>query len=379
MKIKNVKPIPLSSEYGDGKVFGQPLSKKSIILVEIETYDGVKGLGETYSGVYVPELAIQVVTFFSNLLQDVDINNFTNLNTIRDIPYVGRSGLMLSVWSAIDIAIWDLRAKYEKKPLYKLLSENFSNEKSIYSSGGSVTFNSEQIQNDINKCLKNGHNSFKMRVGYQNWEEDLKRVACARETLGSDKNLMIDSIMGSLRPCWSLNEAIIKIDELSKYNIYWIEEPLHPANLTDHISLREKSKIKIASGEALTGSLEYQAFILSNAIDILQLDVTHCGGISSAIEILKLANKKRIPIALHIWGSPISFAANINLAMCNDIIDWVEQPNVFLELSNSFKIFEFKITNGKIKINGDFLGHGSTYNEEKLKKYSFIEGTGWKL
>ena len=83
MIIKDIHIIKISSTYGDGKVFGQPLAKKSIVLVEIETENGLKGIGETYSGVYVPELVIDAINFFSKLLIGLDIDDSDKINKIK--------------------------------------------------------------------------------------------------------------------------------------------------------------------------------------------------------------------------------------------------------------------------------------------------------
>lgn len=379
MKIVKVKVLPLSSNYGDGNVLGQPKSKKSIVLVKIHTDNNLVGIGETYSGVYVPELAVETIKFFINELIGKDVNDLEIFEKIKNIPYIGRGGLVLSVWSAIDIALWDLRAKDNNSPLYDLFKKNTSSQINIYASGGSAAFNTAQIKKDIDAVLSAGHTAYKMRVGFKEWGEDFKRVEFARKTLGDKNSLMIDAIMGSLNPPWELDTAISKINELSQFNIEWFEEPLHPSNLKDHIKLKDNVPIKIASGEALIGELEYWNYISTKAVDIIQLDVTHCGGFTEGLKIIQMAENYEIPVAMHVWGSPISFAANLNLAFYSDIVTWVEQPNITLDLSKDVKIFESKITEGIITKPKNFVGHGAAIDEMDDNSYKFVSGSGWKI
>ena len=218
-----------------------------------------------------------------------------------------------------------------------------------------------------------------MRVGFQDWETDINRVRHARNMLGNDKFLMVDAIMGSLRPSWNINEATKKIKELEMFNLEWIEEPLHPANINGHMLLKKNISTKLASGEALSGLSDYWTYLECNAVDILQLDVTQCGGFSTAMEVIKLAEEKNIPIALHIWGSYISLAANINLAFSSDIIKWVEFPNVTLDLSNDVEMFKYDLKNSFIFKPLDYVGLGATISDKNILKYPYVEGTGWKI
>ena len=218
-----------------------------------------------------------------------------------------------------------------------------------------------------------------MRVGFQNWEADISRVRHARSVLGNNKFLMVDAIMGSLRPCWNISEATKKINELDIFNLEWIEEPLHPKNINEHMLLKKNISTKLASGEALSGFSDYWTYLEYNTVDILQLDVTQCGGFTTAIEVIKLAEEKNIPIALHVWGSYISLAANINLAFCSDIIKWIEFPNVKLDLSKDVEIFKFNLKDGFLFRPINYIGLGALISKENILKYPYQKGTGWKI
>ena len=125
LKISKIEGFALSSKYGDNKVFGQPKGFKSIGFVSVIVDNGKQGLGETYSGIYVPELIGPVISFFSNKLVGMKlIDVISNLGDFIDIPFVGFSGLIQSVKSAISIAGLDVLSKSVETPIYKYI-KNF--------------------------------------------------------------------------------------------------------------------------------------------------------------------------------------------------------------------------------------------------------------
>ena len=111
MKITEVKGYSLSSPYGDGNVFGQPLGVKSIGIVEVHTDKEYIGIGETYSGVYVPELLYPVVEYLKSFIIGTDPDNISEINRLLEIPFISGNGLVRSIISAIDIALWDLKGQ----------------------------------------------------------------------------------------------------------------------------------------------------------------------------------------------------------------------------------------------------------------------------
>ena len=98
---------------------------------------------------------------------------------------------------------------------------------------------------------------------------------------------MLDAIMGTLRPAWSLEDALKKIKDLSKFKPRWIEEPLNPENISELNILKKNSKVPIAAGEAYSGKLEYDLIIKNKSVDVLQFDCTHSGGIDFCMQLSK--------------------------------------------------------------------------------------------
>ena len=218
-----------------------------------------------------------------------------------------------------------------------------------------------------------------MRVGINSWDQDLKRIEAARNTLNKN-NLMIDAIMGTINPQWTTEIAIERINDIFDFNPYWLEEPLTSDNLNGYTQLTKLNKVKIACGESLTNWLDFESFITNNAINILQVDATHCGGITTAIKIINLAEKFKIPVAMHIWGSTIALLANANLALAFDTVKWFEIPLVELNLSNDIYTNPYKISENKIQFNlSESDGFDIEISKKNKLKYSFIQESGYKI
>lgn len=378
MKITKVIGYALSSRYGDGKVLGQPLGVKSIGFVEVHTDEGLTGFGEAYSGIYVPELMEPVIDFLGSRMLGMDPTDPEKIANLVQIPFVSRNGLVSNLYSAIDIALWDIKSQALALPLHKVLNPNGLGNKRVYASGGSAAFQPDELRRDVDKVLALGFDSFKMRVGHQAWERDLERVTTVREALGSERFLMVDAIMGSINPPWSSAVARTRLKDLAVFRPYWVEEPLHPSDLPGLIELHADSPVKIATGEALSGSLEYSSYLASGAVDIMQLDVTHCGGITKALEIVGMAKRFGVPLAMHVWGSGVAMAANAHLAFAANEVEWLEIPMVDLEISAQMASVKTAIKNGRMTAPTS-VGLGVSVTREMKERYRFVTGSGFRL
>jgi len=371
MRINKVTGYCLSSPYGDGKVFGQPIGVKSVGIVEVTTTDGFIGIGETYSAVYVPELIEPTVQFIESLIVGMNPLEIEKVYDSMDIPFVAMNGFIRTVVGAIEMALWDIKGQVEQKPLYKLISETNINDFNVYSSGGSVTYTSDEIRRDIEELP---FSSYKMRVGVQSWEDDKKRVRAAREELGSN-NLMVDAIMGTLNT-WDKETAVTNINSLSEESLTWFEEPLHPANLKDLKWVWENSLVPIATGEGLSGKLDFDSYLDNDCLDIIQPDITYCGGFIRAKKIIERAKEKNKKVALHVWGSSISLMSALHLSIATNV-DWLEVPTVKLDiLSNEFKMIKQIIKDKDYSLQ---YGLGIKVSDNIKNKYPFVKNSGYRI
>ena len=374
-KIISIKGFSLSSKYGDGNVFGQPKGVKSLGFIEIISESGKKGFGETYSGIYSPELISPIVDYLSNYIVGKKLNSLDFIDTISNIPFISNSGIIQSVISGIELATLDLIGKINEKPVYKMFSPSSDeNQIETYYSGGSVVFSPDEVKEDIYNMQKNEFKYYKMRIGLKPWKEDLKRINQAFTFLNRN-NLMLDAIMGTLNPKWSLNIAKKRVKELEKFNLCWLEEPLCPTEYNNYKNLCDNSNIPIAMGEAFSGIIHFENLLSNKVCDIIQLDATHS---TSFRKLLDFSNKTTKCRATHVWGSSLSFVANGTLAVLSKNISIHEYPSVEFEISKDIILQEPKIVNGKLVI-PNYPGFGINIDEKIKNKYKYVKGSGYKL
>lgn len=134
--------------------------------------------------------------------------------------------------------------------------------------------------------------------------------------------------------------------------------------------------IPIATGEGLSGKLDFDSYLDSKCIDIIQPDVTHCGGFMRTKKIIEQAKKNGIKVSLHIWGSGISLISNLHLALSMGV-DWFEIPMVSLDLlSNEFTELKKMILNKDITLNN---GLGIKLTNDVKQSYPFVKNSGYKI
>jgi len=377
VKIKKVIGYGLSSPYQNSTYLGYLNNSglKNIGIVEIHTDNGLVGFGETYAGVYCAELITPSVKFLEQHIVGMEIKDLKKIhNKIFSIPYVGRNGLLASINSAINIALYDILGKHLNKPVYELLSTNPKKQIKTYASNGSSTYSPLQIKEDVLAVRGMGFDSYKMRIGYQSLSADLKRVEIARKYLGNG-NLMIDSIMGTITPPWDLNRALKISEELECYSPYWFEEPVHPTNIEGMNQLTNKSSIDIAGGEALNSKFEFEQYSNLKAVNIIQPDVTLAGGFDECFDICNLFCR----VAMHVWGSGLAVASNLHFSLACDKVEFLEIPMMKLDITDEITNLDLSIDNqGYIKA-PKTPGVGINITNEIKEKYKLVTNSNYTL
>ncbi|MBM4421178.1 MAG: mandelate racemase/muconate lactonizing enzyme family protein, partial [Chloroflexi bacterium] len=147
-------------------------------------------------------------------------------------------------------------------------------------------------------------------------EMDAEKFAALRSALGDEFDLAVDGHQGAHPRPTTAREAIRIANAIEPYGILFYEEPLSYEDLPGWVELRRRTNVPIAGGESLTGVAEFEQFISAGALDIVQPDVSHVGGITAAKRILELAEAHRLKSAIHTGGTPgPGFAASLHLAV----------------------------------------------------------------
>jgi L-alanine-DL-glutamate epimerase-like enolase superfamily enzyme len=233
---------------------------------------------------------------------------------------VGRRGIVLAAISAIDIALWDILGKKANLPVYKLAG-GVKNSINAYASAGYYQEGKglKELAAEMKGYREQGFKAVKMKVGGNSFDEDVARVRTAREALGSNIELAVDS-----NNAWDYTSSLRFAQAIEKYDIFFFEEPVSSDDIEGSIKLARDTVIPIAGYETEYTRHGLKEFIVKDAVDIVQTDVIWSGGISEARKIGILAScfgKECIP---HFSAGIVSLAANLHFAASLTNINWFE-------------------------------------------------------
>lgn len=209
--------------------------------------------------------------------------------------WVGRSGITQMALAAIDIALWDLRAKYFGVPLWKLVGGHKEGSVPSYNTdGGWLNFDQQRLVDEMAGLVARGWTGVKMKVGKPDPREDLRRVAAVREALGPEIDLMID-----VNQKWSTTTAVTWAHRFEEFGIKWLEEPLDPDDVEGHRRLADTTSIPIALGEHVYSRTPFRDFIEHGIVSYVQADVTRLGGITEWLAVAEIALAHHVEVVPH--------------------------------------------------------------------------------
>jgi len=211
--------------------------------------------------------------------------------------WVGRAGITHLALGAVDMALWDLRAKAAGLPLWKLLGGSPASSIEAYNTdGGWLNWPLDRLVEDARRLVEvDGYRAVKIKVGHADGWTDLERVEAVREAIGPRVRLMVDA-----NGRWDLPTAIEVGRSLEDYDVYWLEEPLWYDDVQGHQRLAQQIRTPIALGEQLYRLDDFRNFIDAGAVHFVQPDVARLAGITEWLQVADLALAHRLPVVPHI-------------------------------------------------------------------------------
>ncbi|CAN6674545.1 hypothetical protein TRVA0_056S00474 [Trichomonascus vanleenenianus] len=327
----------------------------SAAYVIIKTDSGEEGHGMTFTIGRGNDIVCSAIKYLCKSIEGLEVEELIGADNIgrtwkrlvsdSQLRWIGpEKGVIHLALGATVNALWDLWAKREKKPVWKLVTEmtpeqivgavdwrymtdaltpeealkmlkdleptkkqriqdalNNQAVPAYTTSAGWLGYDDEKMKRLLKETLDQGYKHFKLKVG-GNVAEDQRRLRIAREVLGydNDKVLMIDA-----NQVWSVPEAIDYVKQLKEYKPWFIEEPTSPDDIFGHRAIREALKedgIKVATGEMCQNRVIFKQLIANGAIDIAQVDACRLGGLNEVIAVLLLAAKYKVPVVPHSGG-----------------------------------------------------------------------------
>jgi L-alanine-DL-glutamate epimerase-like enolase superfamily enzyme len=215
---------------------------------------------------------------------------------VRAVRNVGRPGIAATAISAVDIALWDLRARILGLPLYRLLGVRRT-QVPIYGSGGFTTYTVEKLQSQLRGWVEQGIPRVKMKLG-TDWgtkgDDDLRRVKAAREAIGDSVALYVDA-----NGAYTQKQAVAMANRFYEHGVAYFEEPVSSDHLEELAFVRQHAPMDIAAGEYGYDPWYFRDMLRADAVDILQADVTRCLGVTGWLEAAALAHSFGIPFSAH--------------------------------------------------------------------------------
>lgn len=262
------------------------------IVVRIETDEGISGLSVGIGG---DPAAIIVERHLRDLLvgeDPTDVELLWDYMYRATLPY-GRKGLAIHAISGVDNALWDLLGKIQGQPVYRLLGGRTKERIPVYATGR---------RSDLYAPLGFHGNKISMAYGPADGETGMREnealVRRAREAFGDDRDIMVDAWMG-----WDVEYTLRMAERLARYRVRWIEEPLPPDDLEGMAFLRIQIKpMLLATGEHEYTRWGFKELIQHGAADVLQPDITWCGGITEIRKVCALAAAHSLPVIPHNGG-----------------------------------------------------------------------------
>ncbi len=425
LEVRDIRfPTSLSHDGSDAMHTAPDYSCAYVTLVTDSPADLI-GCGLTFTNGRGTEVVVSAIRAFAPFVVGLTLDEITenmrgfwrSLTSEDQLRWLGpEKGVIHLATGAIVNAIWDLWAKVEGKPLFRLLAdlepqqivdvidfryiedalspaealellsamqpgrkerlatlERTGGYPAYTTSAGWLGYSEEKIVHLAHEAVAAGFTHIKMKVG-QDLEADARRAALLRDVIGPEGTLMMDA-----NQYWGVDDAITAMATLSQFNPWWIEEPTSPDDVLGHARIRrEIAPVRVATGEHVQNRVIFKQLLQANAIDVCQIDACRLGGVNEVLAVLLLAAKFGVPVCPHAGGVGLCEYVQ-HLAMFdyiavsgtteNRVVEWVDH------LHEHFR-YPAIVVNGRYRL-PVAPGYSIEMFPSSLDEYEFPTGAAW--
>jgi L-fuconate dehydratase len=410
--------------HGSDAMHPDPDYSAAYVFLRTDRADGIEGHGLTFTIGRGNELCVAAVRALAPLVTGstleairADMRGFwRRLTSQSQLRWVGpEKGVIHLATAALVNAVWDLYAKVEGKPLWRLLADmtpeelvacidfryitdaiteeealailrrNASTRKAreeellrdgypaYTTSAGWLGYPDEEIRRLCREGIAAGWTHFKLKVG-EDIADDVRRCAIVREEIGPDRKLMVDA-----NQCWDVDQAIAHVRALARFDPWWIEEPTSPDDILGHATIaRAIAPIAVATGEQCQNRVMFKQLLQAKAIGICQIDSCRLGGVNEVLAVLLMAAKFGVPVCPHAGGVGLCEYVQhlaifdylcVSASIDNRIVEYVDH------LHEHFQD-PVMIQNGRYVV-PTMPGYSITMKPESLRAHEYPNGPAW--
>ncbi|HJT37664.1 MAG TPA: enolase C-terminal domain-like protein [Actinomycetota bacterium] len=279
--------IPTETPESDGTI---AWDSTTIVVVEVQA-GGMHGIGYTYGHAASAQIADTVL---SDVVRGRDVLDVGGIHEDmrRALRNIGRPGIGMMAVSAMDVALWDCKARLLEQPLVTLLGRA-RDAIECYGSGGFTSYTVDQLEAQLGDWVEEGMRAVKMKIGRRPLE-DVDRVHAARHAIGDEPLLFVDA-----NGAYTRKQALDKAYEFAEFGVTWFEEPVSSDDLEGLRLLRDRSPhmMEITAGEYGYEPAYFAPML--EAVDVVQPDGTRCGGVTGLLAVGAMCDARGSPLSLH--------------------------------------------------------------------------------
>jgi L-alanine-DL-glutamate epimerase-like enolase superfamily enzyme len=285
----DVFTIPTDRPESDGTI---EWNHTTLVIVHIAA-GGRKGLGYTYADTATGSVIRDTL---AGIVKGIDAMSPSGayMEMWRGVRNLGRPGICSMAISAVDCALWDLKARLLDVPLVTLLGQ-VRRGAMIYGSGGFTSYTDQQLADQLSGWVGQGIQQVKMKIG-RDANRDCERVRVARDAIGREAQLFVDA-----NGAYSRKQALAQAEVFRRLGVSWFEEPVSSDDVDGLKLIRDRAPagMDIAAGEYGYDIFYFRRLLEAHAVDVLQADITRCGGVTGWLQVAALCQAHNIPISGH--------------------------------------------------------------------------------
>jgi L-alanine-DL-glutamate epimerase-like enolase superfamily enzyme len=337
LTIRSIRPVLLSYSYPAGEELawvGGIIRSWDAALVEVTLSDGTFGYGEAGAGIMAAVAVPGIVQAYAPYLLSADFAHPLDVGDhLRSYTaFWSRGGICSGVAGAIEIAVLDAVGKRESVPAYELLGGARRTKIEAYASGGLGT-SFEQIDVWASTQIEAGFHTVKFRA-MNDPDTTIQLIEHVVPRLPRGISFALDAVQASASHPWSVSDAIRVGRVAQRYDARWYEEPCFATDTKGYAQVRAALSVTVSGVESNGTFEEFERLIAAGGIGLAQPDVTFVGGPKNFQRVADLAATNSVKCVPHVWGSGVTFSANLHSALAHphvELFEYCTLPNPLRE------------------------------------------------